>query len=254
MNTLYLCGSGNPEGVRLARKINRARGRWDRIVVLDDDASKLGHTLLGVEVAGPFDLLKEASPDSSEVASLVARTAVKRWAAWEKIEQYGVPPATLIDPGVDVDGVETGRGVVVYQNAFLGAEALVGDGTAVFPGGNIGHESRVGRCCVIAPNAVLNARVRLGDCVYVGTNSSVLPELNVGAWATIAAGAVVTRDVPIGATVTGNPGKVALTLELKLSMGWFAALPADVRRSLTSLASTEIAVAAPRNTARGRAE
>jgi len=46
MNTLYLCGAGNPEGVRLARKINRARCRWDRIVVLDDDPSKLGQNEL----------------------------------------------------------------------------------------------------------------------------------------------------------------------------------------------------------------
>ena len=59
MKTLYLCGAGNPEGVRLARKINRARGRWDRIVVLDDDPCKLGQSTLGVEVAGPFCLLEE---------------------------------------------------------------------------------------------------------------------------------------------------------------------------------------------------
>lgn len=243
MKTLFLCGAGNPEGVRLATKINRASSRWERIVVLDDDASKLGQSSFGVTVAGPFSLLEEAESDSGEVASLVARTAVKRWAAWEKIEQYGVPAATLIDPGVDVEGVETGRGVIVYQNAFLGAQATVGDGTAVFMGGNIGHESRVGRCCVIAPNAVLNARVKMGDCVYVGTNSSVLPEITVGAWATIAAGAVVTRDVPTGATVMGNPGRVVLTLELKLKMGWFTALPADVRRALARQAGSEAAAA-----------
>jgi sugar O-acyltransferase (sialic acid O-acetyltransferase NeuD family) len=243
MNTLYLCGAGNPEGVRLARKINRARCRWDRIVVLDDDPSKLGQSSLGVEVAGPFISLEEAGPDTAEVASLVARTAVKRWAAWEKIEQYGLPPATLIDPGVDEESVEVGRGVIVYQNAFLGAEAIVGDGTAVFMGANVGHEARVGRCCVIAPNAVVNARVQLGNGVYVGTNSSVLPEINIGAWATIAAGTVVTRDVPTGATVMGNPGRIVLTLELKLKMGWFAALPADVRHELARQTRPEVAVA-----------
>jgi sugar O-acyltransferase (sialic acid O-acetyltransferase NeuD family) len=243
MNTLYLCGAGNPEGVRLARKINRARRRWDRIVVLDDDPSKLGQSSLGVEVAGPFYLLEEAAPDSGEVASLVARTAVKRWAAWTRIERYGVPPATLIDPGVDEEGVEVGRGVIVYQNAFLSAEAIVGDGTVVLMGGNVGHEARVGRGCIVAPNAVLNARVQLGDGVYVGTNSSVLPEINIGAWATIAAGTVVTRDVPTGATVMGNPGKIVLTLKLKLKMGWFTALPADVRDELARQARPEVAIA-----------
>jgi serine acetyltransferase len=71
----------------------------------------------------------------------------------------------------------------------------------------------------------------------------VLPEINIGAWATIAAGTVVTRDVPTGATVMGNPGRIVLTLELKLKMGWFAALPADVRHELARQTRPEVAVA-----------
>ena len=243
MKTLYLCGAGNPEGVRLARKINRGYHRWDRVVVLDDDPSKLGQSSLGVEVAGPFGLLDGAKPDSDEVVNLVARTAVKRWAAWDRIERHCVPRATLIDPSVDQEGVQAGRGVIVYQNAFLGAEAIVGDGAAVFMGGNVGHGARVGRCCIIAPNAVINARVQLGDGVYVGTNASILPDLKIGAWATIAAGALVTQNVPAGATVMGNPGKIVLTLRLKLNAGWFGALPADVRHELAQRVRQELATA-----------
>jgi hypothetical protein len=42
----------------------------------------------------------------------------------------------------------------------------------------------------------------------------------------------------------GNPGKVVLTNELKVKMGWFAALPTDVRS----------APAAAKNVNHGRAE
>ncbi|HJV35314.1 hypothetical protein, partial [Geomonas sp.] len=62
MKTLYLCGAGNPEGVRLALSVNAVRQRWERLLILDDDPSKHGRSLLGVEVAGPFSLLEKADP------------------------------------------------------------------------------------------------------------------------------------------------------------------------------------------------
>ena len=36
MRTLFLCGAGNGEGVRLARQVERTRPRFERIVLLDD--------------------------------------------------------------------------------------------------------------------------------------------------------------------------------------------------------------------------
>ena len=50
MTTLYLCGAGNPEGVRLALNINKAQNRWDQIVILDDDHSKHGQSIVGVGI------------------------------------------------------------------------------------------------------------------------------------------------------------------------------------------------------------
>jgi len=84
----------------------------------------------------------------------------------------------------------------------------------------------------------------------VGTNSSVLPDIKIGAGATIAAARVVTRAVPTGATVMGNPGRVVLTLELKLKMGWFAALPVDMQHELARQGRPEVAVA-PESVAHG---
>ncbi|MBI3669745.1 MAG: hypothetical protein HY237_08205 [Acidobacteria bacterium] len=215
MKTLYICGAGNSETIRLAIAINRQEARWDRIVLLDDDSARHGQSLLGVEIVGPFNLLGQVSSDSAEVTSAVARTTAKRWSAHRKLEEYGVPFANLVHPNVDLLGVELGKGVIVYQNATLGPQVYVGDGSVVFMGAAIGHESELGKCCVVAPNGVVNARVRLGDGVYVGTNATILPEVNVGARATIAAGSVAMKDVPPGATVIGVPGKIVFMLNQK---------------------------------------
>ena len=207
MPALYLCGAGNPEGVRLAITVNRAQCRWDRIILLDDDPAKQGYAVLGVEVAGPIAMLEDAQ-QGDEVVNLIARSTEGRAAGRRKIAVFGVPFATLIHPSVETAGVTLAAEITVYQNATLGTHAEVGESTVVFMGAIVGHGSRVGRGCIVAPNAVINARAELGDGVYVGTNSSILPEVRVGSWSTIAAGSAVMNAVPDGATAVGVPAKV----------------------------------------------
>lgn len=208
MTTLYLCGAGNVEGVRLALSVNREERRWSRIVLLDDDAAKHGRSILGIEIIGPFELLETVEPGAGEAANLVARTTARRRAARARIRTFAVPLTPLIHPNVDTTGVKFGRDILAFQNATLGAESSVGEGSVIFMGAVVGHGSRLGECCILAPNAVVNARVRVGDDVYVGTNASILPDLRIGAGATIGACSAVMQDVPAEATVIGVPGRV----------------------------------------------
>ena len=218
MRVLYLCGAGNSEAVRLALTINARQGRWDRIVLLDDDAAKHGLSMLGVEIVGPFAMLGDRDDDMAEVANLIARTTARRAQAQQRIAEFDVPFARLVHPEVHTGGAELGHGVIVYQHATVGPEVSLGDGSVVFMHAAVGHESTVGRGCIVAPGAIVNARVRLGDGVYVGSNAVILPEITVGPGATIAAGSVAIEDVPPGATVLGVPGRI-LPLHRPLANG-----------------------------------
>ena len=71
METLYLCGAGNPEGVRLALTLNTVHKRWARIVLLDDDPSRHGQQILGVEIAG--DSSDTVSEPSTEILIQLVR-------------------------------------------------------------------------------------------------------------------------------------------------------------------------------------
>lgn len=205
--TLYLCGAGNSEGVRLALNVEASARRFARIVLLDDDPTTHGRALLGVPVVGTFDLLSEADPTRDAMVNLVARTTGGRRRAGERLAASGLPFAPLVAPGVDVLGATFHDDVVVYAGATLGPETVLGPGCVVFMGAVVGHESTVGAGCVLASNAVLNARVVLEDGVYVGTNATVLPEIRVGAGATVGAGSVAMADVPAGVTVLGIPAR-----------------------------------------------
>jgi sugar O-acyltransferase (sialic acid O-acetyltransferase NeuD family) len=208
MTTLFLCGAGNSEGVRLALTIHQQRSRWDRIVLLDDDSAKHGQSLLGVEIVGAFDLLEEVDPTAAEVANLVARTTQGREKARKRIASFGVPFASLVSPDVSTFGATLPQDIIVYQNATIGPEARIGEGSVVFMGGVVGHESRLEPCCVVASNAVINARVEMGRGVYLGPNATVIYEVAIGPWSTIGAGSAVIQDVPARATVVGVPGEV----------------------------------------------
>jgi UDP-perosamine 4-acetyltransferase len=227
VHTLYLCGAGNSEGVRLAQVVVAARRQFDDVVLLDDDASKHGQRLLDVEVIGSFERLADADPATSAVVNLIARTTARRAAAAARINSYGLPFASLVHPGVYVAWARIGDGVLVYEHSIVSPQTELGDGTVVFMRAVVGHESRVGRGCVIAAGAVLNARVVLDDGVYVGSNASILPEDRVGAGATVGANSLVIADVPAGASVVGVPGQVMPPMESPAPAASEAAVTAD---------------------------
>jgi carbonic anhydrase/acetyltransferase-like protein (isoleucine patch superfamily) len=206
MSTLYLCAAGNPEGVRLALAVNRAAERWDRVVLLDDDPAKLGRDILGVEVMGPFEQLREHRP-GDEAVNLVARSTQGRARAREKILSYGIPITSLVHPSVDTFGVTLGKEITIYPQCTLSALSSVGDQAVVFGQAVLGHGATLGAGAVLAPGAVVNARVRVGDRAYVGANASVLPDLEVAPDATVGACSAVVSDVPAGSTALGVPAE-----------------------------------------------
>ncbi len=168
-STLFLCGAGNAEGVRLALRINKKQKNWEKIYILDDDGNKKGKRILGVEILGPFDILDDADPKTNEVVNLVARTTFKRKAAFEKISNFGIPFVSLIDPDVDTWGVDYKGDVIIYPNVTFSASAVLDHGSVAFTGAVIGHGCTVGKFCIIAPGAVLNARIIIEEGVYIGT-------------------------------------------------------------------------------------
>ena len=166
MSTLFLCGSTNSEGVRLARNVQRATGRWDRLVLLDDDAKRWGKEVVEVPVVGGFAELAHAQP-GDEAINLVTRTTRGRAKAAERIAGFGVPMASLVAADVDTLGVDLAEGVTIYPQAMVCAGASVGGGSVVLMRAVVGHGAKVAEGCVVASTGT-----QLGDCL------DHLPEVN----------------------------------------------------------------------------
>ena len=213
MRTLYLCGAGNAEGVRLAMIVNRTEKKWDRLLVLDDDPGKHGQELLGAEIAGGIaEMLAKADPATDNVVNLVGRSTAGRSAVRKKILESGIPFAQLIHPRVETLGVTFGGDdIMIYENATLCGGSTIGQGSVVFMNAVVGHGATVKECAVVGPGSVLNARVVLSDRAYFGTNASILPDLTIGEEATVGANSAVMENVPAGATAIGVPAQLLMT-------------------------------------------
>jgi len=181
--------------------------------LLDDDPEKLGRSIVGVKIAGPFAELSNADAERDQVVNLVTRKTQSRARVRDKIATYGIPFTSLIHPSVDTFSVELADDVTVYQQATLGAGSSVGSGSVVLIRATVGHGARVGRNCVVAPGAVLNARVVLEDRAYFGTNATILPDLTVGEDATVGSLTSVIQNVPATATAIGVPAEILLPVE-----------------------------------------
>lgn len=209
MSTLYLCGAGNPSGVRLAININTMSKRWQNIVILDDDPSRHNSEILGCKIEGPIDLLTHASRNDDAVANLVASSTRVRQQVKQRITHFGIPFARLIDPSVDTLGVTFfGSDITVYENAVLGANATLYDGCVVFMNAIVGHGATMRRGSILGPGGILNARVILGEHAYFGSNASVLPDIYIGAFATVGSNSSLVHHLPAHASAIGVPAQI----------------------------------------------
>ncbi len=208
MSTLFLCGAGNPSGIRLAINVNNAEKKWDNIVILDDDPNRKATTILGCEVVGGLPELAFANKQSDAVVNLIAGSTQSRWKVKAIIAKHGLPFAKIIHPNVDTLGVSLeSTDITVYENATLGANATLKEGSIVFMNAVLGHGATMNAGSILGPGAVLNARVQLGERAYFGTNASILPDLTIGENATIAANSSVVNNVPGDATFIGVPAQ-----------------------------------------------
>jgi sugar O-acyltransferase (sialic acid O-acetyltransferase NeuD family) len=210
MKKVIILGSTGPEIVKLL-DARRLMGNNDVQLIgfLDDDQERHGASFAGQPILGGSDLLRSTYADCW-VINNVARTTIKRWNVWRKIQELGVKVFTAIHPTVDTAYVEVGEGCILQEGVILGAEARIGAQCLVSFRVVVAHESEVGECCFLSPGVCINGRVKIGKGAFIGSGAILLPDVRVGAWSMVGAGSVVTNDVPPYSTVFGAPARVIM--------------------------------------------
>lgn len=187
-------------------------GRFDEVVVLDDDPATWGSELAGRPVVGPISMV-DAHPEH-EVIVCAGRGAA-RHSIVTRLSAHGVAPtryATTVHPDVRVPSSCTvGAGSVLLAGVVLTADVRIGEHVVVMPHATLTHDVVLDDFATLCAQTALAGGVHVGAGAYVGTGACVREGVRVGADALLGMGAVLVRDLPPNETWVGVPARPVRT-------------------------------------------
>ena len=203
METVWVIGGGGHAKVVIATLL--AAGEFKVAGVLDDDPTRRGEKVLGVEIVGDTRLATLARLEVKRaviaIGSNSARAAVADRCGDRLTWASVVHPRAYLAPGVTI-----GEGTVVLAGAIVQPDTVVGRHAILNTACSVDHDSVLGDFTHIAPGARLAGGVRVATGSLIGLGAVLLPGRSIGSWATVGAGSVVIRDVPDRTVVKGVPG------------------------------------------------
>lgn len=184
---------------------------------LDDNEELWGKSILGVKVLGP---LRKAASFSKDVYFINGIGGPTNFVNKEKIiTRLGISPErflTIIHPTASVSKTaQIGRGVAIFQNVVVTANAKIGDHVVILPNSIVSHDVEIGNYTCITGGVCISGKVKIEESCYLGTNSALREEVTIGKRSLIGMGSVVIGDVEKGSVVVGNPARfIRKTMDL----------------------------------------
>jgi sugar O-acyltransferase (sialic acid O-acetyltransferase NeuD family) len=205
-----LIGSGGfaRETAQAVDAVNAVRPTWELIGFLDDDPSRHGSCVNGVQVLGGTDWLAD-HPDTMVVVCTGRPT--NYWSRLQIVQRLALPEeryATVVHPtcAISRDTV-VGAGTVLLAGVVATANVRIGPHVAVMPQVVFTHDDIAARFSTFGSGVRLAGGVGVGTGAYVGAGAMVREGGSIGEWALVGVGAVVLGDVPPHQVWAGVPAR-----------------------------------------------
>lgn len=124
------------------------------------------------------------------------------------MEEMDLTPGTFISSKAYYSRLaRLGKGAVVFPNAMITGNPVVGDYPFMDVFSVISHGDVMGNNIVIGPGVIVTGDSEIGDGVTFGVNSAILPGTKIGNNVEIAINTYPQRRVPDGSSILTPPGK-----------------------------------------------
>jgi len=176
---------------------------------LDDDAAKVGTTLLGLPVLGGSAWLRDAVAAGRVVVALGIGDNWVRQRVASRCTESGAALATVVHPrAVVAPSARLAHGVVVFAGAVINPDAVIEEGAIINTSATVEHDCIVGAFAHVSPNSTLGGGASVGRLAQLGIGATLLPRVHVGDEALIGGGSVVARDIDPRSVARGVPARV----------------------------------------------
>jgi sugar O-acyltransferase (sialic acid O-acetyltransferase NeuD family) len=172
---------------------------------VDDDASLIGRTFLGLPVLGLVESLRLHPHDGVIVA---IGDNVRRRSVFHLLERAGEcfvvarHPRAVISPHAEI-----GPGTVICAGVVINPGTTIGSNVILNTSCSIDHHNRIGDHAHVGPGVRTGGSVTIGSGALIGIGAVVMPGRTVGAGSVVGAAALVQRDVGDTTVVAGVPAR-----------------------------------------------
>ncbi|MBN1920413.1 MAG: acetyltransferase [Anaerolineae bacterium] len=176
--------------------------------VFDDDMTRHGTEILGYEVLGPPEALRDyglrkaivAIGDNHTRYAMVQRFPDLEW-------QTVIHPDTHVHPNAQI-----GAGTIVMVRSVIRPNVLIGAHAIINTAAVVGHECVVEDFVHVAGSTHLGGECYIETGVFLGLGVVMVPGTRVGAWSIVGAGGAITKNVPSQVLAVGVPAQVKKSL------------------------------------------
>jgi sugar O-acyltransferase (sialic acid O-acetyltransferase NeuD family) len=195
---LLIYGAGGH--AKTVLEMAQAVGAFRIAGIVDDNASLIGTSVLGIPVLGTRDLLPGLFARGIRLAANGVGGIINidvRVKLFELLASYGFAFPILRHPRATVEpSAQIYDGVQVFANAYVGSSAILHEKCMINTGAIVSHDCEIGAYTHIAPGALLAGHVRVGERALVGMGVTTIIGLKIGDGARVGNGAILLADVP----------------------------------------------------------
>jgi sugar O-acyltransferase (sialic acid O-acetyltransferase NeuD family) len=207
MRNLYIIGAGGfgKEVLWLAERINESKSTWNICGFIDDNESLWGKKIDDYLVCGGLDYLKNCP--GAFVACAVGNAKTRKMIV-EKISDYNIEFATLIDPSVIMSKrVSVGVGTIICAGTIITVDVTIGNHVIINLDCTLGHDDIIGDYVTMYPSVNVSGCCTVGSCVEFGTGMQILQGLSVADNTIVGASACVVKNIDKAGVYVGAPAK-----------------------------------------------
>lgn len=206
---IYSASGGGRFVYELALEINNSMNRWDSIIFIDD-TKPTGSYLRNCPIYSFSEIQTLYSPDELEIVIAVGEPDDRKL-LYDRIAITSYNLATLVHPAVRIpETTKIGKGVIIFNNAYICSDSVIGDNVRISPMAIIGHDNMIGDHSVISAMANIGGYVTIGTVSYIAISVSIIEHITIGDNTIVSAGSAVLKDIPSSVIAQGNPARVML--------------------------------------------